>query len=70
MSSLFKEEVSNQWHNLKAFLKMFLIKIVTLFLTLGFVCSNYDDYDQETSCFCYEKPENNVEYRICPNPGK
>ena len=25
---------------------MFLMKMATLFSTLGFVCSNYDDYDQ------------------------
>ena len=29
--------------------------------------------EEETSCFCYGKPENDFEYKICPNkpnPGK
>ena len=33
-------------HGLKTILKMFLMKIIPLFYMLRFVCSNYDDYDQ------------------------
>ena len=49
---------------------MFVIKMVTLFSMLGFVCSNYDDYDQNTSCFCNEKPENGDECANQPKPYK
>ena len=52
---------------------MFLRTIIPFVYILRFANSNYDNYEEETSCFCYQEEENGLEYKTCPNqpdPGK
>ena len=32
-------------------------------------CESYETNGLESSCFCYDEPENDFKYQICKDPG-